>query len=601
MDRSKIQSVLSDEELFNICDIYNPRVSGAVESSSRVHFKKHFEKVAGEEILIPVLGMQGVGKSTFINALVMKDAVSPVDALETTCIPIEVRYTEKQMQILIYFSNGEIIEIDKGKLIEYAVEENNPSNEKGVDRAVILINNPLLSDGVVLVDLPGVGSTTEANVEVTYNYLGKLVAAIYLLKVYQPISRTEAAFIKNSVNDLGVFWFVQNRWKDDRDTQVKEAEEHNRRILKEKIDNPDYIPQIFTIKVKQAFDARMKKNDPASSFLLEDSNIGAFISTLQEFKKTRHESMFFAAVGNLNNYLENTARRIETFIKDASDSYENIEKDVNKKLAQFRDIQSQNDELYSKIKNTISEFENDTVPKVINGEVRSFSNILRDRMHQKINAGIVDGDDLNRAFSQTAQDLIDDASLNIVSHLEDFSAVIRDMADNFKFVGTDSKSITAREFRKEQEFKYEKSFPALGGVGGGIIMALILAGPETAGFSWLVAGAVAVASVVGGFIGNFFKKMSLDSRKAHAKSDLENIISDSGRDLKNGLKKMTNDYVGELNKKMNEFIDANRAETKNRMQQESDRLNQDLNAGAERVEMLKNHLNILKVAVERLK
>lgn len=52
---------------------------------------------------------------------------------------------------------------------------------------------------------------------------------------------------------------------------------------------------------------------------------------------------------------------------------------------------------------------------------------------------------------------------------------------------------------------------------------------------------------------------------------------------------------------MNEFIDANRAETKNRMQQESDRLNQDLNAGAERVEMLKNHLNILKVAVERLK
>ena len=54
-------------------------------------FRKSVADLDSDECVIPVLGTQGAGKSSFLNAVLFGDIVLPVDADETTCIPTVVR------------------------------------------------------------------------------------------------------------------------------------------------------------------------------------------------------------------------------------------------------------------------------------------------------------------------------------------------------------------------------------------------------------------------------------------------------------------------------------------------------------------------------
>lgn len=53
------------------------------------------------EVIIPVLGMQGMGKSTLINGL-LEDNILPNDADETTCVPVEVKFGAMSVQKCIF-------------------------------------------------------------------------------------------------------------------------------------------------------------------------------------------------------------------------------------------------------------------------------------------------------------------------------------------------------------------------------------------------------------------------------------------------------------------------------------------------------------------
>ena len=70
-------------------------------------FKKKAKEIDLSQCIIAVLGMQGCGKSSFLNALLFGDIVLPVDADETTCIPAEVSYGKNSTPIAtVYFSDG---------------------------------------------------------------------------------------------------------------------------------------------------------------------------------------------------------------------------------------------------------------------------------------------------------------------------------------------------------------------------------------------------------------------------------------------------------------------------------------------------------------
>lgn len=58
------------------------------------YFNHFIDNLNDKEIIIPVLGIQGAGKSSFLNSILMEDNILPTDVDETTCVPVEVRYGE---------------------------------------------------------------------------------------------------------------------------------------------------------------------------------------------------------------------------------------------------------------------------------------------------------------------------------------------------------------------------------------------------------------------------------------------------------------------------------------------------------------------------
>ena len=62
-----------------------------------------------KEMIVPVLGMQGLGKSTLINAL-LRENILPSEVDETTCVPVEVKYGEEE-KAEVHFENKSDITI----------------------------------------------------------------------------------------------------------------------------------------------------------------------------------------------------------------------------------------------------------------------------------------------------------------------------------------------------------------------------------------------------------------------------------------------------------------------------------------------------------
>lgn len=231
------KSVLENPRFLNLADKYLPIVTAQGERQSYESFLSHkVININKDEFLIPVLGVQGAGKSSFLNALLMDDLVLPVDVDETTCVPVEVRYSEEDCgKIDVYFSeNAPPVSLSDPKEMEQYVHNNfNVGNEKNVSHIVIYKNNTILKNGVVFVDLPGVDSLTSRNGETTLKYIEKLSAAFFLLRTVPTITRSERIFLSTVWPKLTKAWFIQNQWNDESKKEVQQGMEYNVKKLNE--------------------------------------------------------------------------------------------------------------------------------------------------------------------------------------------------------------------------------------------------------------------------------------------------------------------------------------------------------------------------------
>ena len=132
-------------------------------------------------MIVPILGTQGMGKSTMINAILGED-ILPSEADETTCVPVEIRYgTEPQGIVRFRDDKAEVYVKTKADLSAFVDNNFNPGNEKQVSHIVLYRDDDLLKTGLVIVDLPGVGSLTKANEETTNRYIKDLCVAIFII------------------------------------------------------------------------------------------------------------------------------------------------------------------------------------------------------------------------------------------------------------------------------------------------------------------------------------------------------------------------------------------------------------------------------------
>jgi small GTP-binding protein len=156
-------------------------------------------KLDEERFSIVVLGEFNHGKSTFINAL-LGEAILPVGITPTTAVLAHVKHGPKLAAAAVYES-GKRKKIDAAQLGAWLTVEGEAARKADEPLAHVEITHPspLLQDNVTIIDTPGVNDINDQRAEITYGYVPRADAVIFLLDAGQILTASERQFLEERI------------------------------------------------------------------------------------------------------------------------------------------------------------------------------------------------------------------------------------------------------------------------------------------------------------------------------------------------------------------------------------------------------------------
>ena len=279
------------------------------------------EKLDGNRFHLVVLGQFKRGKSTFINSL-LGDKVLPTSVVPLTSIVTLLKYGEEEV-VEVLFNDGKKTTISRKQLEEYVTERGNPSNEKKVKHVEVSYPSGYLKDGVFIIDTPGVGSTFENNTEMTYNYLPRVDAALFLLAVDPPISQSEIAFLADVKDYVEKIFFVQNKIDYMNEEESKESMAFSKEVIEKALDS-DLIT-IYPLSAKLALEAKQSKNKK----LLGKSRLPEFDKVLGDFLlKEKGKTILRSALNSTRKLLSDEEFAIQLELRAIATPLEDLEQKI---------------------------------------------------------------------------------------------------------------------------------------------------------------------------------------------------------------------------------------------------------------------------------
>jgi len=154
-------------------------------------------KLEGERFHIVVLGEFNHGKSTFVNALLGHD-VLPTGITPTTAAINQVLYAAIPKARVI-LSTGAEVDLTPSEIKEWVTV----AGGRADDVAYVELGYPcdILKGNVVVVDTPGVNDLNEQRAEVTYGYVPRADAVLFLLDAGQALKDSERMFLGSHILD----------------------------------------------------------------------------------------------------------------------------------------------------------------------------------------------------------------------------------------------------------------------------------------------------------------------------------------------------------------------------------------------------------------
>jgi GTP-binding protein EngB required for normal cell division len=175
------------------------------------------ERLAESRLQVAILGQFKRGKSTVINAILeaplLPSAVVPATAIPTfiswgPTSHIRVAYQDSRPPEDVHPADPDAI---CGELHQWVTEEGNPVNRRGVRRVDLFIPADVLRDGIVLIDMPGIGSTLRHNTEAALEVLPECDAALFVVSVDPPVTEAEVAYLRTVRPHVTRLFFVLNK------------------------------------------------------------------------------------------------------------------------------------------------------------------------------------------------------------------------------------------------------------------------------------------------------------------------------------------------------------------------------------------------------
>ena len=202
-------------------------------------------KLLDERFNLVVVGEFNHGKSTFVNAL-LGQAVLPAGITPTTATINHLVWGD-QPRATAHLLDGKTQDVDPHKLFDWVtIEGKEASNVKFME---VAWPAAILRDRVTLVDTPGVNDINEQRAEITYGYIPRADAVLFLLDGAQVLKASERAFLEQRIlrRSRDKIFFVIGKIDllapDEREETLKFAREHLNKVV------PD--PMIFPLSAKR--------------------------------------------------------------------------------------------------------------------------------------------------------------------------------------------------------------------------------------------------------------------------------------------------------------------------------------------------------------
>ena len=548
-----------------------------------------FSTVRKSEKLLPVVGTQGMGKSTLINAMLGED-ILPNAADETTCVPVEVAYGENEYAEVFFRNSNERVKINtKAELNAFVDNNENPANEKGVEHIRLYRNRDILKSGLIIVDLPGVGSITAANEDTTKRYIENVRCAVFVIPTVPTIRRREALFIKAAWSQFNNAIFVQNDFGET-SVEKRDSMEFNTMKLKQmsqenalKFEEP-----ILLINAYQALTGSIQ-HKPSE---VEASGINKLTSKLSTLANEWDSTLASALQERILSILNLAMSEVKRKLKEADLSeekskaerraqYEKNKEEIGKVVGTIDEVSSWLSEQRISLRLEISK----TVSKTV-GKIRA------DITHQ-INKGIVDGSMLEEVFYGIQTREVEEFSFTATDIISNLANIYRDkMLYLIEEVSVqESLSYGKVDFQSDEKLKWEKGVSkGIGYLGAAGSTAFLVSNPLGWTTALIGVGIFALASLLGWGV----KKSQLEKRKEEAKKAVYPKIDEIERRL-----------FGSINQKLNEFfkeaetqLDSLRDQKKKELRAMRHEINNPI--GNDEKPMLESDLQILTKAIESL-
>lgn len=550
-NRTVMLDLLAAPQWQTLGERYDPQESNRGAPGLVERLRAYRGQLSAERFVLPIAGIQGSGKSTLLNALAFDEPVLPIDADETTCVPVEIAWAAEQSpHAQVHFADGrvETLPCTEDALRAVVHNEHNPGNAKQVTRVVLTSNRELFRHGLVLVDLPGVGSLTQANRETTQRYLADAVGVIFMLRTVPPLTRSEAIFVRLQWASLRTAIFVQNRWNDESNDEAQAGREHNVKVLRQIAEQAgipfDEPPAIHVVNGFDALRGALSRNDG----LVESSGLAALGAELGRFGAewaVRVADVVATALGaDLDRMAAAVGGRLAETKLDRSAHAARMADDARLHMERLQAL----DERGVRMRDDADAFR-----RAVRQQLRAWANEkgaeLRNRMRTKMRAGIVDGPRLSRALRDEQSDATDDIFNQVQEDALAMQERLRMDLDGLDAWSADMPDITFT-VDKAEGTRFENLAARAGAAAGGVWAAV------EAGALVGIMGGGPIGALIGGAVGGLLGAMAGQWLGGKAK---EGVTELRARAVEPEVFAAIDRYVSEtaaaLNRIADEFVD----------------------------------------------
>ena len=278
--------------------------TGDVSPSLRRDVGELEEKFLSSRFHLVFLGQFKRGKTTLLNSFLGRELL-PTGVLPVTSIVTFVRQGSRQ-SVEVRFEDGQRREIPVDELASYVTERGNPENARHVAEVEIQVPSPVLDGNLCLVDTPGIGSIFEHNTRVSYEFVPKADAAIFVISPESPLNQIELDFLGNLRGYVDKIFFVLNKVDQCNTSERKELVEFSRDAIRKRV--PEGEIRLFAVSARRAL-ALGEKPDGLD---LDASGLPELTDEIREFVSERGGAVLVrSAVSRLSRLFGNELLALE--------------------------------------------------------------------------------------------------------------------------------------------------------------------------------------------------------------------------------------------------------------------------------------------------